>query len=165
MTFLSSLAHGAAHPLLGLDHVLAMLAVGVWAALIGGRALWSVPSGFVAAMVAGFIMARAGLSLPALEPVIAASGLVLGLAAALAWRAPGPVAVALAAFFGLFHGAAHGGELGEATAAGFAMGFFVVTAALHAGGAVLAIFAARTHPLAPRIIGVASVALGLSLLI
>ena len=133
-----SFASGLTHPLFGLDHVLAMIAVGLWAAQIGGRAVWTVPTGFVAAMLAGFLLALAGAPLPAVEPVILASIMVLGTVVALALRPGAGVAVALVAALGLFHGHAHGGELGGAQALSFGAGFVLATAALHATGVIVA---------------------------
>lgn len=129
---------GATHPLVGLDHVLAMIAVGLWGAVLGGRALWALPTAFVLAMIAGYLLALAGVSLPLVEPMILASVLVLGVAVALLLRLPLAVASAATALFGLFHGHAHGGELGEAGAAAFGAGFAVATAVLHATGLLVA---------------------------
>ncbi|MEX0407764.1 HupE/UreJ family protein [Aquibium sp. LZ166] len=129
-----SFAAGFSHPLSGADHVLAMLAVGLWAALLGGRALWLVPTAFVATMAAGFGAAVGGLSVPLLEPVILASVVAIGLLAAMALRVPTMAAMAMVGFFAFFHGAAHGGELGSAGAASFAVGFAVATALLHGAG-------------------------------
>ncbi len=134
---------GVTHPLFGLDHVLAMIAVGLWAAQIGGRALWQVPTAFVGAMLAGFALALAGLTLPMVEPVILASIIVLGLVVAMALRPAAPWAMALVAGFALFHGLAHGGELGSAQALTFGAGFAVATAGLHAMGLLIAVLFAR----------------------
>lgn len=134
---------GVTHPLFGLDHVLAMIAVGLWAAQIGGRALWSVPSAFVLAMVAGFLGALAGLPLPFVEPMILASIMALGLVVALAIRPAAGLAMAAVALFALFHGHAHGGELGQAEALKFGAGFAIATALLHAAGLAIAFTAAR----------------------
>lgn len=134
---------GVTHPLFGLDHVLAMIAVGLWAAQIGGRALWQVPTAFVAAMIAGFILALAGLPLPFVEPMILASIMVLGLVVALALRPAPWVAITAVAVFALFHGHAHGGELGSAQAMQFGAGFALATAGLHAVGLIVALLFAR----------------------
>ncbi|SFI86196.1 HupE/UreJ family protein [Celeribacter neptunius] len=154
---------GASHPLFGLDHVLAMLAVGVWALQIGGRAIWAVPAGFVGAMTLGYLGAGLGLPLPVVEPMILASTILLGLMVTLALRPALWGGVAIAAFFGLFHGHAHGAELGAASALPFGVGFILITALLHAAGVVMAQYMARAHPLAPRFLGAASAVLGLSL--
>ena len=134
---------GVTHPLFGLDHVLAMIAVGFWAAQIGGRALWQVPTAFVIAMLTGFALALASLPLPFVEPAILASIIVLGLVVAMALRPAASWAMALVAGFALFHGHAHGGELGSAQALTFGAGFALATAALHAMGLVIALVFAR----------------------
>jgi len=129
-----SFAAGFSHPLFGLDHILAMVGVGLWAALLGGRATWRVPTAFVVTMMAGFAAATANIGLPFVEPVVAASVVVLGLLALVALQAPTPVAMALVGFFAFFHGHAHGGELGAAGAWPFMAGFALTTALLHAVG-------------------------------
>lgn len=126
-----SFAAGFSHPLSGLDHVLAMVAVGLWAALLGGRSVWLVPTAFVATMTAGFLLALAGLPLPFVEPVVAASVVVIGLLTAVALQVPVPAGMAMVGFFAFFHGHAHGGEMGEAGALRFCMGFALATALLH----------------------------------
>lgn len=133
-----SFAAGLTHPLSGLDHVLAMAAVGLWAALLASRsgrerALWLVPSAFLGAMTLGFLAAIAGLPLPFVEPAILASVIVTGLLAAAALSVPVPAAMVIAGLFALFHGHAHGGEIGAAIA--YAAGFVAATALLHAAGA------------------------------
>ena len=138
-----SFAAGATHPLFGADHVLAMLAVGLWAALLSGRALWLLPVGFVGAMALGFGAAMAGVPLPAVEPLILASVLILGLLVALAVRMPAIWAVGIVSVFGLFHGHAHGAEIGAATAPQYLAGFAVVTMALHLVGLALGLAITR----------------------
>lgn len=138
-----SVMAGLSHPLFGADHVLAMIAVGLWAAQIGGRALWSVPAAFVATMVLGFILAHAGAPLPFVEPAILASVVALGLVVAMAVRLDAAAAAAIVAAFALFHGHAHGGELGSAGAWSFAAGFVTSTALLHLAGIGLGIGLAR----------------------
>lgn len=134
---------GVTHPLFGLDHVLAMIVVGLWAAQLGGRAVWSVPTAFVSAMVIGFLLALTGVILPVIEPMILASIIVLGLVAALALRPGLPAAMAIVGIFALFHGAAHGGELGRAQAWQFGAGFALATAGLHAIGVGVALLFAQ----------------------
>ncbi|MFJ5369794.1 HupE/UreJ family protein [Bosea sp. CER48] len=129
-----SLAAGFSHPLFGADHILAMVGVGLWAFLVGGRAVWAIPGAFVATMMLGFVAARLGIGLPFVEPVVAASVVVLGLLALVALQVPMPVGMAVVGFFALFHGYAHGGELGEATSATFTAGFALATALLHGIG-------------------------------
>ncbi len=136
----ASLAAGLSHPFGGLDHLIAMFAVGLWAARLGGRALWAVPLAFVAAMLAGFALALAGVPLPLVEPAILASVVVLGLLVAMSSALPAPIAVALVALFAVAHGHAHGTEFTSApfssATLGFAAGFAISTAALHAAGIV-----------------------------
>lgn len=134
---------GASHPWFGVDHILAMVAVGVWAAMLGGTAIWKLPSAFVASMVAGFFLALGGVPLPFVEPMILASVIVLGLLVATAVRLPLGACVGLCALFGLFHGHAHGGELGSAGASAFGIGFAASTALLHALGVGLALSLSR----------------------
>ncbi|MCG5476852.1 MAG: HupE/UreJ family protein [Sinorhizobium fredii] len=138
-----SLAAGLSHPYFGADHVLAMVAVGLWAAQIGGRALWAVPAAFVAMMAVGFGLALAAVPLPFVEPAILASVVALGLIVAMAVRFDVAPAAAIVGIFALFHGHAHGGELGPAGAWSFAMGFIIATALLHATGVGLGIALAR----------------------
>ena len=158
-----SLAAGFSHPLFGADHVLAMVSVGLWAAVLGGRALWTLPSAFVAAMCAGFLLSLAGLTLPSAEPMIVASVVALGLLVAAAVRLDARIGGALVAIFALFHGAAHGSELGEAGAAAFGLGFVLATAALHGAGVALGLGLARLGPLATRALGAATAAAGMAL--
>ncbi len=129
-----SFAAGFSHPFFGLDHILAMVTVGLWAALLGGRSILLVPTAFVGTMVLGFAVALAGLGLPFVEPVIAASVVVIGLLALVALQVPTTVGMAMVGFFAFFHGYAHGGELGDAGALSFCAGFAAATAILHAAG-------------------------------
>jgi len=138
-----SVLAGLSHPLFGLDHVLAMLAVGLWAASIGGRALWGVPLAFVGTMAIGFAAAIVGMPLPFVEPVILASVIFIGIMVALALPVPSAAVGAAVAFFAFFHGHAHGGELGEAGAWQFALGFIVATALLHLAGMGIGLGLAR----------------------
>jgi len=126
---------GLSHPLLGLDHLLAMLAIGLWAAQQGGRALWAVPAAFVGAMILGGGLAWSGLALPQVETGIAASVLVLGLLIATRRQWGVPAGVMIAAGFALFHGYAHGLEMPQAASpAHYALGFVLATAFLHGVG-------------------------------
>lgn len=129
-----SFAAGFSHPLFGLDHALVMLAVGLWAASLKGRAMFAVPAVFVGTMGLGFIAAIAGVPLPFVEPVILASIIFIGIMVALALPFSTAGMAAAVAFFAFFHGHAHGGELGEAGAASFAIGFMIATALLHGAG-------------------------------
>jgi urease accessory protein len=130
-----SFAAGFRHPLTGLDHLLAMVAVGLWAGLAGGRALWVWPLAFVGVMLAGGALAMAGVPLPLVEPGILASVVILGLLVLAAARLPVAVGAMLIAGFALLHGHAHGAELPDGAAAfAYAAGFAIATALLHALG-------------------------------
>lgn len=131
----SGFVSGFTHPFAGLDHLLAMVAVGLWAVQQGGRALWAVPMAFVLAMLAGGALAGWGGTLPHIETGIAASVLVLGLAVAIGRHVPLAFGVATVAGFALFHGYAHGLEMPQAAApALYGLGFVAATVALHAAG-------------------------------
>ncbi|WP_186398880.1 HupE/UreJ family protein [Stappia sp. P2PMeth1] len=132
-----SFAAGFSHPLFGADHILAMVAVGLWAWQIGGRAVYIVPAAFVGTMLLGFVLALAGIALPFVEPAILASVVALGLLVALAVRLPVAGSAAVVAAFALFHGHAHGGEIGAATEFAYGAGFALATALLHAAGIAL----------------------------
>lgn len=129
-----SFAAGFTHPIFGLDHILAMVAVGLWAAMLGGRAMLAVPASFVAMMALGFGLAMVGFGLPLVEPMILASVVVLGLLVGTAARMPLGAGMMLVGLFAVFHGHAHGGEMGAATPFGYLSGFLVGTALLHAAG-------------------------------
>lgn len=154
---------GFSHPLFGADHILAMVAVGIWAAQIGGRAFWVVPSAFVGTMAVGFLMALGGIDLPFVEPAILASVIALGLLVAMAARLPASAAAAVVGVFALFHGHAHGGELGSAGALQFGVGFVIATALLHVAGLALGLGIARLGMIASRVIGALTALAGLSL--
>jgi urease accessory protein len=137
-------AHGVMHPLGGLDHVLAMVAVGLYAALLGGRALWLVPATFVGVMAIGGAVGAAGYPLPYTEIGIALSVIVLGLAVALRASLPTLAAMALVGLFAIFHGHAHGAEMpADAAAVSYATGFMLATALLHGAGIAIGLAAGR----------------------
>lgn len=146
---------GFAHPLGGLDHLLAMVAVGLWASQLGGRALWLVPSAFVGAMAVGGLIGMAGVEIGGIEQMILASVLVLGLVVAMAFRIRTDLAMGLVGLFALFHGMAHGLELPEASAPlGYAVGFVLATALLHGVGIAAGLIAStRLSVLATRAAG------------
>jgi urease accessory protein len=126
---------GVLHPLTGFDHLLAMVAVGIWGATLGVPLVWALPVAFPLLMVVGGILGINGVPLPFIESGIAASVVVLGLAIAMAWRAPVPIALAIVAAFGVFHGYAHGAELPSAASpAAYVAGFVLCTGALHLAG-------------------------------
>ena len=140
----SGLLSGFTHPVTGLDHLCAMVAVGLWAAQCGGRAIWLVPAVFVAVMAVGGTLGMAAVSIPFVEPGIIASVMVLGLLIAAALRLPLVASALLVGLFALFHGHAHGTEM-PATAAGlaYAVGFIAATACLHLFGIGLGLGAQR----------------------
>lgn len=132
-------AAGWTHPLGGADHVLAMVAVGLWAATaVDRRAIWALPLAFVAAMVAGGALGAAGVHLPGVEPLILVSGVILGLAVALALQPSLSFALPVVAVFGLMHGHAHGVEGPAVGLVAYAAGFVLATGALHLAGIGLA---------------------------
>jgi urease accessory protein len=136
--------HGFAHPFGGLDHVLAMITVGLFAYQLGGRALWLVPASFVLAMTAGGALGLAGIPVPFVEAGIAASVLVLGAIVAFGVKAPVAIAMALVAAFAVFHGHAHGAEMpAGGSIAAYAAGFVLATALLHAAGVTLGLLIGR----------------------
>lgn len=138
------LLHGLAHPLLGWDHLLAMLAVGIWAAQRDRRRPWVLPAVFVGVMVVGGLLGTAGFRLPAVEEGILASVLVLGALIALAARLPLGASAAVVGGFALFHGHAHGAEMPAAVPGFFyGMGFAGATVLLHAAGIGLALASER----------------------
>jgi urease accessory protein len=132
-----SLSDGLAHPLSGADHLLAMIAVGLIAAIANGKARWVWPLSFITAMLAGFVVAGAGVALPHVEPVILASVIVLGLIATLSLRVPLTAGFGMVALFGFAHGQAHGVEAGSGNALLFVSGFVTTTALLHVAGLAL----------------------------
>ncbi|MER9236047.1 HupE/UreJ family protein [Mesorhizobium sp. M0622] len=136
-------AHGFWHPIGGVDHVLAMVMIGLFAAHLGGRALYLVPAAFASVMAIGGAVGSAGIPIPFVELGIGLSIVVLGTAVALGFRTVIAVAMALVGFFGLFHGYAHGAEMPE-TVAGLAYGagFIIATALLHSCGLALGLIAA-----------------------
>ena len=125
-------AQGFSHPFSGLDHILAMVAVGVWAVQTGRPALWVLPAAFPLAMAVGGLLGVAGVPVPGIEAGIAASVLGLGLLIAFRARPPLALSIALVALFALFHGHAHGTELPQAASPVlYGLGFVVATGLLH----------------------------------
>lgn len=132
---LTGLSAGLAHPFLGTDHLLAMLAVGVWAALQPANRAWQGPALFITMLAAGAALGLAGISLPFVEPGILASVMLLGILVAGAKLVPAPASLALIAAFAVLHGHAHGAEAVEPLA-GYAAGFIGASALLHLLGYV-----------------------------
>lgn len=157
---------GFLHPLMGADHVLAMVAVGLLAVLRGGRALWALPLAFLGLMSVGAGLGMAGFALPYAETGIALSIVVFGLAALVGLRAPVALLAALVGVCAVFHGYAHGAEMPE-TASGltFGLGFLAATALLHAAGIGLGAAAVRIGATrAAPALGAGVAAAGLALL-
>jgi urease accessory protein len=131
----SGFAHGFLHPIGGIDHVLVMVAVGLFAVHLGGRALWLVPLAFVSMMIVGGTLGMAGMQLPLAEIGIGLSVVILGLAVAFGLNLPTVAAMAMVGLFAIFHGHAHGAEMPESTSGlEYATGFVIATATLHGCG-------------------------------
>jgi len=131
----SGFLDGAGHPLSGLDHLIAMVTVGVYGATIGGRGLLAVPGAFVGMMLAGGLLSLAGVGLPLVEPMIYASTVVLALLCLMPMSRTAWIGAVFAGWFGLFHGFAHGAEMpADAAALGYALGFLLSTIGLHVAG-------------------------------
>lgn len=128
-------ASGFMHPVLGWDHVAAMVAVGLWGAFLGSPAIWILPVVFPLVMAFGGALGVLGVPVPAVETGIAASAVVLGLMVALAAKPPIWVAALIVGVFAIFHGHAHGTELPEAAnPLAYSLGFVIATGLLHIGG-------------------------------
>ena len=154
----AGLIAGLTHPFVGLDHLLAMIAVGIWAGQLGGRAVWLIPLTFVSVMAAAATLASFGLLLPLMEPAIACSVLVLGLLIAGSVRLPTSVGVLLVSLFAVFHGYAHGLELPQAASPIlYGAGFVLATALLHGLGIGFA-SNSRQHKILQRIAGYSLIA-------
>ena len=129
---------GLSHPVSGLDHVLAMIAVGLWGAVLGPPAIWVLPVAFPLVMAAGGLLGLLGIPVPGVEIGIALSAIVLGTMVLAEVRPPLWVAAVIVAFFAVFHGHAHGRELPAGTSALlYSLGFVVATGLLHAVGILL----------------------------
>jgi urease accessory protein len=162
----ASFAAGVAHPLSGLDHITVMIAVGLWAALKGGRALWVWPASFVGVMLVGGAIGMAHVALPLVEPGILASVVALGLLVALAVDWPVWLGALLIGVFAIFHGHAHGSEVAENIGGiEYMAGFALATATLHGIGIAFALLMQRAalRPLI-RVAGVACVLIGVGLI-
>lgn len=161
-------AAGFLHPLTGADHLAAMVAVGLWSALTAQRAwpdlLWA-PLGFAVMLLVGALAGLAGVQLPAVEPMVAASLLVLGLLVATQRRLPALAAASLVGAFAVFHGVAHGQELaGESGAALTLTGMLAATVLLHVAGIGIGWSLRHGHRWAPRVAGAAVAVFGIALL-
>ncbi|MCU0832665.1 MAG: HupE/UreJ family protein [Rhizobiaceae bacterium] len=162
----SGFAHGFMHPVGGLDHLLAMVLVGLIAAAMGGRALAALPAAFLVMMAVGGAVGMTGLALPGLEPGIALSVIVLGGILAFAKFPPVTAAVVLTGAFAIFHGFAHGAEMpADASGAAYAAGFLAATALLHGAGLAAGLGLDRIGGrFAARVAGAAGAMTGIALL-
>ena len=161
----SGFLHGLAHPVTGLDHIAAMVAVGLWAAQRGGRAVWVVPVTFVTIMSVGGLLGAAGVPVSFVEPGIIASVLVLGVLIAAAVRLPLVASSLLVGLFAIFHGHAHGVEMPESVSGlAYGVGFVLATGLLHGLGIGLGLLAQKlASPRAIRNAGGAITAIGVYL--
>jgi urease accessory protein len=161
----SGFGNGFAHPFGGLDHTLAMVAVGLFAAVLGGRALWALPATFASIMLIGGVMGFIGIEIPAVEAGIALSVVIFGAALAARIRCRISVAMMLTGIFAIFHGYAHGAEMPmEAAAAHYCLGFVSATVLLHGVGLAIGIVLSHRqmiHRWAGAGISIAGVALSL----
>lgn len=140
----SGFGHGFAHPMSGVDHILAMVMVGVFACQLGGRALWLVPATFVLTMALGGAAGVAGIGLPFVEAGIATSVIALGAIVAFGIRPPVAAAMGVVGLFAIFHGHAHGAEMpDDAGGLAYAAGFMIATAILHVSGIALGALVGR----------------------
>ena len=159
---------GFLHPLSGVDHLAAMVSIGLWSALAArraGPALLAGPLGFAAMLLVGAVLGMLGVQLPAVEPMIAASLLVSGLLVITRWRLSGGAAALLAGGFALFHGLAHGQELAGNMNAAFALaGMLSATVLLHASGLGLGWALRRAPVWLPRAAGAGVALFGMTLL-
>jgi len=132
------LVRGLLHPLSGMDHLIAMVAVGIWGAQLGAPAIWVLPITFPMVMAVGGVLGVLRIPLPMPEVVVALSALVLGAAVAMRLRLPFAAAAVVVAVFAIFHGHAHGAELpSSANPLAYGVGFVVATGLLHLCGIVI----------------------------
>ncbi|MDR0588248.1 MAG: HupE/UreJ family protein [Burkholderiales bacterium] len=156
---------GFTHPFTGLDHLAAMLAVGIWSAMTTKR-IWVAPVSFASLLLVGALLGVAGVSLPVIEPVIAASLLVIGLLIAVQVKLPVWAGALIVGAFAVFHGAAHGTELAEVNnVAGALIGMVVATASIHIAGLAIGRFLMRYPLVWARAAGGAVSVLGLGFLV
>jgi len=165
----SGFTHGFLHPLGGLDHVFAMIGVGLFAAVLGGRALWLVPLSFVTMMVVGAALGIAGVALPHVEIGIAFSVVALGAMVAFQWKFPLAVAALVVGLFAIFHGHAHGAEMPDSISGiQYGAGFVLATALLHCAGigvgVALGQLAERSKVLVVQATGTAMAIAGMAML-
>lgn len=152
-------AEGVGHPVGGLDHLLAMTAVGLWAGLKGGRAVWMVPLSFVVMMAVGGVVGMLGIPVPMVEPGIAGSVLVFGVLIAWSSRLPVGLGMAVVGLLAICHGHAHGTEMPQAASAiRYGLGFVLGTGVLHAVGVGLGMVGRERLPAPLMRVGGATIA-------
>jgi urease accessory protein len=156
-------AAGFWHPFTGVDHLMAMLAVGIWSALTAQR-VWAAPLSFACLLFIGAVLGMQGLELPAVEPMIAASLLVMGLLLATRFHMPLSASSAVVGAFALFHGAAHGTELASVSPAAALLGMTAGTVLIHVAGILLGRFLIARHVLLARVVGGGVALFGVGLL-
>lgn len=140
------LISGFLHPVYGPDHLVAMVAVGLWGAQLGAPAIWVLPVAFPMVMTLGALAGVAGIPIPFVELGVSSSALVLGLAVAARFTPPLPLAAVLVALFGMFHGYAHGAELpGAVNPLAYGIGFVVSTGCLHLAGIIIGLLEHVPH--------------------
>jgi len=162
----SGFVHGFGHPISGLDHVLAMAMVGVFAWQLGGRALWLVPMTFVGVMAVSGMLGAAGIGVPFVEIGIALSVVVLGAIVTFDVKAPIAAAVGVVGLFAMFHGHAHGAEIpDDAGGVAYAAGFMIATAILHLAGISTGFLIGTTDKRLVRLVGGFITVAGVALLV
>jgi len=159
-------SQGVVHPLIGIDHLLVMLAVGLWAALRGGKSLWLLPMTFLTAMVAGAAMAALGITITAAESWVAGSVMLAGVLVGRNVRTSLPWAMALVVLLAIIHGYVHALELHQdANALAYAAGFLLTTALLQGLAITAAVFAASRLKILAAALGVICTVVGTGLLL
>ncbi|MEC5388080.1 HupE/UreJ family protein [Uliginosibacterium sp. H3] len=163
----SAFIEGLVHPFTGLDHLAAMIAVGVWSALAfrdSAKRMWAMPVAFASLLLVGGLLAFDGLQLAGVEPMIVASLLVLGVMVATQIKLPAAIGATLVGAFAIFHGVAHGSELPAQQALAALSGMVLGTMSLHITGVLLGRFVLARNVWLPRIAGASVAVLGVSLL-
>ena len=149
---------GFTHPIFGPDHLIAMVAVGLWGAQLGAPAIWVLPITFPLVMAVGGVLGVAGIPLPLVEIAIALSAVALGIVVALRWRAPLAIAAVIVGTFAIFHGHAHGMELPQAVnPLAYGVGFVLATGLLHLCGILIGLLVA--YPMGERAVRVSGAAI------
>ena len=161
----ASLIAGLTHPLTGIDHLLAMFAIGIWTAMQHRTDHSKVPAVFLIMLMAGFLLGMNGLAIPFVEAGIASSVLIMGLAIVFATKLPNAASLPLISLFALYHGTAHGFEIGIANATYFAVGFITSSALLNFAGVRFTKLTNQLMPKLHRVVGSIIALAGFSFLI